>query len=170
MKAELTSVRPPLPYGADAFDAIISISVFTHLNEKSQLEFLAELHRICRPGGRLFLTVHGARALERAVQEQAIRDMINVDEVLFQKARKTFACGEHAFILQSGHLTNTQRRPSLRELVFGRKLVKEPFEYGITFIPEPYVRKRWIDWFEITDHLPGAIHSFQDIVVLTPRK
>lgn len=171
MKVAHTSVQPPLPYCNDAFDAIISISVFTHLNERSHLQFLVELHRICKPGGQLFLTVHGAHALERAVHEHPIREMLCVMEEPFQEAREAFTNGEHAFILQKGHLTNTPRRVSLRNLFFGRKMiVREPFEYGITFIPETYLRDRWADRFEFVAYLPGAIHSFQDIAVLTPKK
>lgn len=170
VQAELTYVNPPLPYTDEEFDATISISVFTHLNEESQFKFLAELHRICRPEGNLFLTVHGECALDRAVREQPIRDMISVAEEPFQEACKAFAKGEHAFILQNGHLTtNTARRFSLRGL-FRRKIISDEFEYGITFIPESYLRKHWLRWFDIVEFLPGAIHSFQDIVVLSPKK
>jgi hypothetical protein len=89
----------------------------------------------------------------------------------FQEAREAFSNGEHAFILQKGHLTNTPPRFSLRNLFTGRNMiVKEPFEYGITFIPESYLRERWADRFEIVAYWPGAIHSFQDIAVLTPKK
>jgi len=45
MTACLTSVNPPLPFGDDEFDAIFSISIFSHLTEKSQDDFLAELSR-----------------------------------------------------------------------------------------------------------------------------
>jgi len=76
MTACLTSVNPPLPFGDDEFDAIISISIFTHLTEKSQDDFLAELSRITSSDGYLFLTVHGSRAMERAKSEKMIWDMI----------------------------------------------------------------------------------------------
>jgi SAM-dependent methyltransferase len=165
-----TSVHPPLPYADNEFEAIISISVFTHLNETSQIEFLRELHRISQRGGYLFLTVHGQRALERAVNEKPIREMIDVEELPFQKACKAFSRNEHAFILQHGHLTtSTKKIFSLRRL-FRSTVINEPFEYGITFIPEAYIRKHWGRWFEIVDYRHGAIHSFQDIVVLMPKK
>lgn len=131
------------------------ITIFTHLNEKSQDEFLSELHRVCRPGGYLFLTVHGEQALSRAINEKRIREMISVDEDGFQNARSAFAEGRHAFIPQEGHL---------------KKLINEPFEYGITFIPEQYIMAHWSRWFDIKDYRHGAIHKFQDIVVLTPKK
>jgi SAM-dependent methyltransferase len=164
IKATLSSVLPPLPYPDNKFEAVISISIFTHLNEKSQDEFLSELHRVSAPDGCLFLTVHGERALQRAVNEQRIHDMLSMDEGLFQKAREQFAAGQHAFILQQGHLTTAQSPASKNELI------SVPFEYGITFIPENYIRSHWGRWFHVADYKHGGIHDFQDIVVLTPRK
>jgi cyclopropane fatty-acyl-phospholipid synthase-like methyltransferase len=43
----------PLPYAEGEFDAVISISIFTHLTEKSQDEFLADLQRVSRKEGSL---------------------------------------------------------------------------------------------------------------------
>lgn len=106
-----------------------------HLNEATQDQFLADLHRICQPGGLLFLTIHGHRALERAVREKAICDMIAVPDDSFTRARNQFACGEHAFILQHGHLTTTDGpAPEC-------KATREPYEYGIAFIPTTLLRQ-----------------------------
>jgi len=182
MKAVHSSVRPPLPYQDNSFDGIISVSVFTHLNETSQDEFLMELYRVSQPGARLFLTVHGDRALQRALTEHTIREMIWVDEELFQKARKNFAQDKHAFILQQGHLTTTAKKETAKSFLRrfmkrwrpqsanSRLQVREPFEYGIAFLSENYIRSHWSRWFEIQDFRHGAIHDFQDIIVLCPRK
>ncbi len=56
---------PPLPYAADSFDIVYSVSVFTHLSEPMQDSWLEELHRILRPGGLLIITVHGGNAARR---------------------------------------------------------------------------------------------------------
>ena len=164
MQVVLSSVKPPLPFGNNEFDAIISISVFTHLSETTQDAFLADLHRICPPGGMLFLTVHGEHALERAISEPRIREMIDVPDEPFRQARDRFARGEHAFILQQGHLTTTSSVPP------APKIIDEPYEYGIAFVPEKYVRRHWVHWFDVVDFRRGAIHSFQDIIVLRARK
>jgi cyclopropane fatty-acyl-phospholipid synthase-like methyltransferase len=167
MKAAITSVHPPTPYHDNAFDMIVSISVFTHLNEQSQDEFLSELHRISGPNAYLFLTVHGETALTRALQEDAIRAMLAVDTQLFLEAQEKFWKGKYAFILQQGHLTvNSDEKEEMES----GKIINEPFEYGITFIPEQYIRSHWSQWFEICDYRHGALHSFQDIVVLSPKK
>ena len=51
---------PPLNQAADAFDFIYAISVFTHLNEEYQFQWLSELQRVTQPKGYVLLTVHGA--------------------------------------------------------------------------------------------------------------
>ena len=152
--------------------------IFSHLTEKSQNQFLAELHRVCRPRGMLFLMVHGQRALHRAINEPTIRAMLDMEESRFRQAQQDFAGNRHAFVLQLGHLTTTpQENVSLVEAIkqtgrsiFGKKVIREPFEYGITFVPEAYLREHWGKSFEIVDYRYGGIHDFQDIVVLTPKK
>lgn len=55
------AAAPPLPYPDDAFDFVYSISIFTHLPEQMQFDWLTELARVTRPGGYLALTTHGER-------------------------------------------------------------------------------------------------------------
>jgi SAM-dependent methyltransferase len=166
MEAKLSSVQQPIPFADDEFEAVISISIFSHLNESSQDQFLQELRRVCKPEGILFLTIHGRRALERANSEPQIKTMLCVDENLFQRARTEFYKGQHAFILQHGHLTTVTENNEVRT----DKVISERFEYGITFIPEIYLRSHWIKWFDIIDYRVGGINDWQDIVVLKPKK
>lgn len=173
MEAKVSKVEPPIPYGDNEFEAVISISVFTHLTECSQDQFLAELHRVCRPHGRLFLTVHGQRALDRTLNEPTIYAMLNINDHRFKVAEDAFINDRHAFVVQPGHLTTNLGKLSLfeqiRDFVRGtRKMVSEDFEYGITFVSEKYVRSRWKRLFNIIDYRYGAIHDFQDVVVLEP--
>jgi 2-polyprenyl-3-methyl-5-hydroxy-6-metoxy-1,4-benzoquinol methylase len=51
--------RPPLQYPDSSFDLIYSLSVFTHLPENLQVSWFAELVRVLRPGGYLYVTTHG---------------------------------------------------------------------------------------------------------------
>jgi SAM-dependent methyltransferase len=57
---------PPLPYPDAHLDLVFSSSVFTHIDERSQDLWLAELRRVTKPGGYLLLTVHGERAFRHA--------------------------------------------------------------------------------------------------------
>ncbi|HWZ86736.1 MAG TPA: class I SAM-dependent methyltransferase [Thermoanaerobaculia bacterium] len=55
----LMQPAPPLPFGAESFDVVYAVSIFTHLDEHAQFEWLAELARVLRPGGLLIATTHG---------------------------------------------------------------------------------------------------------------
>ena len=50
---------PPTPYPDGYFDIVYGISVMTHLDEKTQLQWLEELRRITAPGAILALSVIG---------------------------------------------------------------------------------------------------------------
>jgi len=51
-------LAPPLRYPDESFDLIYGISVFTHLPDEMQLPWLAELKRVLKPGGVLYVTLH----------------------------------------------------------------------------------------------------------------
>ncbi|MGH6840561.1 MAG: class I SAM-dependent methyltransferase, partial [Methylocella sp.] len=141
-----------LPFTDADFDAVASISVFTHMNERNQFFYLDELRRVTRAGAILFLTVHGALALERAETDPKIAEMLAVPEGGLAKARAAFDGGlGFCFLLQHGHLTT------------------KDYEYGVAFIAEAYIARNWSKYFEVQDIARGAIHDFQDIVVLKRR-
>jgi SAM-dependent methyltransferase len=52
-------------YPSVSFDLIYAFSVFTHLAPAGQSFWIAELTRILKPGGHLFLTTHGDLYLSR---------------------------------------------------------------------------------------------------------
>ena len=56
---DVNSHNPPTRYPSGSFDLIYAVSVFTHLPEKMQREWLEELRRICC--GYLVLSIHGQR-------------------------------------------------------------------------------------------------------------
>ena len=54
-----SAIDPPLPYADGTFDLICAISVYTHLRLDMQFRWAWEIHRVLRPGGVLFATLHG---------------------------------------------------------------------------------------------------------------
>ncbi len=59
IKWNVNNVLPPLPYKADFFDLVYAISVFTHLNEEYQLQWIEELNRIMKPTAALLISING---------------------------------------------------------------------------------------------------------------
>lgn len=49
---------PPLPFGAEQFDCVITFQVIEHIRRDA--EFVGEIHRVLRPGGKLILTTPNA--------------------------------------------------------------------------------------------------------------
>jgi ubiquinone/menaquinone biosynthesis C-methylase UbiE len=60
---------PPLPFDDSFFDVVYSISVFTHLPEEMQFQWLEELKRVTRKGGYLLTTTHGAGLAPDEIQQ-----------------------------------------------------------------------------------------------------
>lgn len=59
-----TNFYPPTPYDSDYFDAIYSISVWTHLKPEEQLEWLSEMKRILAPNGVILISFIGPDGLQ----------------------------------------------------------------------------------------------------------
>lgn len=60
----VTPWEPPTSLPTAAFDLVLGISVFTHLDRPLQEAWLSELARVTRPGGWILLTVHGVTAAQ----------------------------------------------------------------------------------------------------------
>jgi SAM-dependent methyltransferase len=75
---DVNGLEPPLPYDDDAFGLAYAFSVFTHLPEALQHEWLQEFKRVLRPGGYLIVSTLGEyyAGLDRltADERQAFRE------------------------------------------------------------------------------------------------
>ncbi|MCL8382349.1 class I SAM-dependent methyltransferase [Xanthobacter aminoxidans] len=152
VEAVLTAPRMPLPAADDSFDAVVSISVFSHLSERDHLFYLGELARVARPGATLMLSIHGARALQRAIDEAPIFEMLAIPRQVVDATAVELCRGRgYSFIRQDCHLDS------------------DAYDYGITFVSEAYVRREWAGRFDVVDVAIGALHDFQDVVVLKAR-
>jgi SAM-dependent methyltransferase len=142
--------QPPTDLPSSTFGLIYGISVFTHLSEANHFDWLAELGRLVRPSGLLVLTVHGRRALERALKDEAKLDLLSTPREDLDRVRSDLDLKGFAFVDQpGGHLNHDL--------------------YGITFVTEDYVRRRWSKDFEVTAYQSAALDDWQDVVVLRRR-
>jgi SAM-dependent methyltransferase len=132
-------LHPPTSFPDASFDLLFGISVFTHLSERDQGEWLAELKRIAAPGAVLLMSVHGSATMARVGlpmdmigrwNEEGFLDVganLGLDDVL-AKTDKGF--------------------------------------YRDTFHSGAYVRANWGKDFEIVDIIPAYVGNLQDLVVM----
>ena len=65
---EVSPQDPPLPFADGAFDFVTAISIWSHYGEPAALRWLAEMHRIIRPGGHLVFSTHGLHSVSYYAQ------------------------------------------------------------------------------------------------------
>ena len=76
----INQLDPPLPYADGMFDFAYACSVFTHLPEELQFQWMDEMARVLRPGGYLLLTTHGEGRV--GVLSPADQERFRVGEML----------------------------------------------------------------------------------------
>lgn len=134
---------PPLEYPDGHFDLVFSHSVFTHLDEAYQDQWLAELRRVTRPGGHLALTVHG----EAVLGKYELAAAASGGDASWVRA----ALGRDGIVF-------------VKDDVY----VGGPFPdfYHSTFHAPWYVFEHWGRYFPVKAYLPRRALDFQDMVVL----
>lgn len=137
---------PPLPYSERSFDLVFNHSVFTHIDRDYQDQWLAELHRVTRPGATLILSVHGDWAFEKF--EESLREG-NDDPASYRKA---FDREGIVYIEDDSWLGSAF-----------------PDFYHTTFHASWYVFRHWSRFFDIKAYLPRGDLNFQDLIVLERR-
>ena len=136
---------PPLPYDEASFDLIFNHSVFTHMDERRQDQWLAELKRILVPGGLALLTVHSPRQAH-----QVFRDFANGGQDP-EPFRDELERRGILFIREDGFIGSTH-----------------PDWYHSTFHAPWYIHEHWTQFFALRAYLPEGSHD-QDFVVLEKR-
>lgn len=135
--------QPPLEFDDNTFDLVFNHSVLTHLDERLQDAWLAELRRVIRPGGIALLSVHGEFAF--SVTEDAERKS-GMDPGPW---RRRLEEDGFLFVADDTH-------------------VGGPFPdfYHSSFHAPWYVLSHWAQFFTVRAYLPRADLDFQDLVVL----
>jgi SAM-dependent methyltransferase len=145
---EVNDGLPPTKYADDSFDLVVNHSVFTHLDDTYQDQWLQELSRITRPDGVLVLSFSGDAAFRQ--HEETIA-AIDAD----------IAAQERAHLEEHGILFVTD--PVHQDLGF-------PGFYFATFHKPAYVLEHWQEWLELLAFIPRNNLDFQDAVVMRPRR
>jgi SAM-dependent methyltransferase len=137
---------PPTRYSDGEFDLIINHSVFTHLDERYQDLWLAELQRMTAPEGLLVLSIHGEHAFEISESH------IEADSRLRREWRPTLERQGILYIADDSYVGSAF-----------------PDFYHTAFHAPWYVFEHWSQWFEVLAFLPRSSLDFQDQVVLRRR-
>lgn len=146
----VSSARPPLPLAGGSLDAIFSISVFSHLRADAQAAWLREFHRLLRPDGILFQTVHGRHAMALCEHYDVWRNALDVTPQSFVDLREGFANDGFAWVPNTLNPTGSE-------------------DYGTSFQSDRYIRDTWGDDYDLLGVWPGQIDSWQDLVAMRKR-
>ncbi len=138
-----SSVAPPLPFDDGEFDVVYGVSVFTHMREALQDNWLAELRRITRIGGLVLTTVHGETAVE-----------------FFRLGPHEHTCMKTAITSQGLMVSSDNAQLD--------GYVEAADEYVNVFHDRGYVERHWSRYFDVVHVIPGYIFT-HDLVVMRRR-
>ena len=79
-------LSPPLDFDSNYFDFIFGISIFTHLSEKMHYEWVAEFKRVLKPGGVLYVSMHGLSFRRKLSEED--KSLFDQGKLVFSKKTK----------------------------------------------------------------------------------
>ena len=129
--------HPPTAYECAFFDVVYGISVMTHLDEPTQLQWLAELRRITRPGAILLLSVISGPMREASMPAHLRSEFDS----------KGFA----AYV--------PDYEQSFREF-------SEEGYYKEAYHSIDYIQRVWGKFFTIEEHAKCLISTGQDLILL----
>jgi 2-polyprenyl-3-methyl-5-hydroxy-6-metoxy-1,4-benzoquinol methylase len=94
-------IDPPIDLESGSLDAVIGISIFTHLSQKNHSAWIDELYRLLKPGGAVFITTQGAGFLPimlEAEQKRFHKGMLVIREDIREGNRLFSAFQPPAFV------------------------------------------------------------------------
>lgn len=130
-------LSPPCNIPDNSADLIVGHSVFTHLGEVEQFQWLNELARLVKPGGLVMVTILGAYA--------PLLEPISANEEEYLK--------EHGFI----HPTD-KKKESDKNPIFVKTGGGYPSYHKGVFHTHDYINTKWSEFFNVL----GIIEGFAD--------
>jgi SAM-dependent methyltransferase len=145
VRFELSPEYPPLSYNHDAFDFAFAISIWSHFSEQAGLDWLREMGRVIKSGGRLVMSTHGEQSIAHTYRA-GVRSMEQLEEI-------------RAELFESGFWY----APEFGEQ--GDHGVANP-DWGTAFLtPEWLLARLTPDW-RVALYRPGQVEENQDLYVL----
>lgn len=141
----VTEYTPPLPYPDNFFDAIFSISIWTHLPLSLQLPWLEEMHRIIKPGGCALISISSAESLPIRKKRLPMWEPYSEEDL----EREGILFVEYRYLEKT-----PEAYPGVTE------------SYGSALHDFNHVKETWGQVFSSVEIKPKAVHNSQDLVVL----
>ncbi len=139
---------PPLDYPNAFFDAVYSVSLWTHLPLRDQFMWLKEMYRLVKVGGLVLITTNGFRSLA-------------------DLRRKAPHWGDLSDQELETYGTMYREYPDIDVTIGHHPGVTA--SCGLSVHAPSYIRRVWSKLFEVVDIQEGAIDDVQDLVVLRKR-
>ena len=134
---ETVPLHPPTALEPECFDLLIGISIFTHLRESDQFQWLSELERVAAKGAVLLMTTHGETAACRG----------RWPDLAYHEWR------------QKGFKDASSNLDLAEVLADGEY-------YRNVYHTRQYVERSWSRYFKVIEILPGYIGGLQDLVMM----
>ena len=131
-------LHPPTKLQNSYFDLVIGNSIFTHLKENVQFEWLEELQRITAEGAILLVTVHNSTAICRLDSQSSF---------IFD-------------LWKNNGFADAGANSAINNVIIDHDY------YRSVFHSSEYIIKNWSQYFKIIDIIPGASGNHQDVVVM----
>jgi SAM-dependent methyltransferase len=145
IRFEQSPEYPPLPYEDGSLDFAFAISIWSHFAEGAALDWLAEMRRVIRPGGRLLITTHGEHTIAHTDQAgvRTVEQLEQVRDALFRHgfwyAAEFGEAGDHG--------------------------VANP-DWGTAFMTPEWLLARLTPEWRVAVYRPGRVEGNQDLYVL----
>ncbi|GBQ12587.1 class I SAM-dependent methyltransferase [Swaminathania salitolerans] len=152
------ALSPPTVLMPGSFDIVVAFSVFSHLDELISGLWMAEIHRLLRPGGLAVITTQPRRFIDFCAEQRARR-------------AAGIRLGHEWYEVCADSFTDEARAHARYDA--GRFLhaapVKRPHpgaHYGEAIIPRAYIAQRWGHLFRIIEFLDDPARLPQVLIVL----
>lgn len=146
---------PPLEFSEGSFDIIYAYSVFSHLAESVQIQWIEEFSRILKPGGILVATTQARSFIELC---RTLRNQSNSSNNWHHALAHSFVDTEAAFAdYDSGKFLYSPT---------GGGGPRDASFYGEAVIPQKYIEREWTKYLDFCDFTYDPAIIPQSLIVM----